>query len=84
VDIHGVEALRSIELNCNTITEGLLTTISDIEEADALKKYTPVLWQVAKGFADARTRISATIGGNIRNASPAADRLGPYPSAPLP
>jgi CO/xanthine dehydrogenase FAD-binding subunit len=56
---------------------GTLTTISDIEESDVLKKHAPVLWQVAKGFADPSTRHSATIGGNICNASPAADCAAP-------
>jgi CO/xanthine dehydrogenase FAD-binding subunit len=77
VDIRNIEALRGIKLSGDIITVGPLTTISDIEESDELKKYAPVLWQVAKGFADLSTRHSATIGGNICNASPAADCAAP-------
>ena len=77
VDIRGIEALRGIELNGDTFAVGPLTTISDIEESNELKKYAPALWQVAKGFADPSTRHSATIGGNICNASPAADCAAP-------
>ncbi|MDR1619746.1 MAG: FAD binding domain-containing protein, partial [Clostridiales bacterium] len=56
---------------------GPVSTISDIEESDILKKHAPVLWQVTKRFADPSTRHSATIGGNICNASPAADCAAP-------
>jgi len=77
IDIGRIEAMRGIKLDGDTITVGPLTTISDIEESDVLKEYAPVLWQVAKGFADPSTRHSATIGGNICNASPAADCAAP-------
>jgi CO/xanthine dehydrogenase FAD-binding subunit len=77
VDIRRIEELRGIKLNGDTITVGALTTISDIGESDVLREHAPALWLVAKSFADPSTRNSATIGGNICNASPAADCAAP-------
>ncbi|MCL2496229.1 MAG: xanthine dehydrogenase family protein subunit M [Clostridiales bacterium] len=77
VDIQRIEALWGVKSDGDTITVGPLTTISEIEHSDVLKEYAPVLWQVSKDFADPSTRHSATIGGNICNASPAADCAAP-------
>jgi CO/xanthine dehydrogenase FAD-binding subunit len=73
VDIGGIRSLRGVELCGDMITVGALTTIGDLEKSQALKENAPVLWQVAKRFADPSTRHSATVGGNICNASAAAD-----------
>ena len=77
VDISGIKELRGIKQQGDAIFVGPLTTIGDIEKSDLLKKDAPVLWEVAKGFADPSTRHAATIGGNICNASPAADCAAP-------
>lgn len=77
VDISWIKEMRGVKLDGDTITVGPLTTISDLEESDILKEFAPVLWQVAIGFADPSTRHSATVGGNICNASPAADCAAP-------
>lgn len=77
VDIRGIQELRGIEIKDELITVGPLTTISDLEYSQILEEYAPVLWQVAASFADPSTRHSATIGGNICNASPAADTAAP-------
>ncbi|MDL2217717.1 xanthine dehydrogenase family protein subunit M [Christensenellaceae bacterium OttesenSCG-928-M15] len=77
VDISWIKEMRGVKLDGDTITVGPLTTISDLEESDVLQQYAPVLAQVAIGFADPSTRHSATVGGNIINASPAADCAAP-------
>lgn len=77
VDISAIEALRGVKRDGDTITVGPNTTISDIEASLILKEQAPVLWQVSQSFADPTTRHSATVGGNICNASPAADCAAP-------
>ncbi|MCL2496762.1 MAG: FAD binding domain-containing protein, partial [Clostridiales bacterium] len=73
VGIGDIEALRGIQLGKGTITVGALTTISELAASDLLAKQAPALYMAANEFADAVTRNSATIGGNIAYASPAAD-----------
>lgn len=77
VDINSIKEMRGVKLEGDMITVGPLTTISDLEDSDVLKQYAPVLWQVSIGFADPSTRHGATVGGNICNASPAADCAAP-------
>lgn len=77
INIRGIEALRGIKNSRGKIVIGPLTTISDLAQSDLLKQKAPVLYAAANVFADPTTRNSATIAGNIANASPAADTAPP-------
>lgn len=71
INIRNLKELRYIQETDEKIFIGSLTTITDLEKSDILKKYAPALVDAARNFADPTTRNSATIGGNIANASPA-------------
>ncbi len=52
---------------------GALATISQLLEHPDIREHAPVLWQACTQTAGPQIRNRATIGGNIVNASPAAD-----------
>jgi len=52
---------------------GALTTSRTIEKSDILREKCPILPDTASGMAYIQVRNRGTIGGNICNASPAAD-----------
>ena len=73
VSIADISSLRGIKQGRGRITIGALTTLRELAESDLLAKQAPALYMAARVFADAVTRNTATIGGNIAYASPAAD-----------
>lgn len=75
--IGDIAALRGIRQRRGKISVGALTTLSELAESALLAKQAPALYMAAQVFADAVTRNSATIGGNIAYASPAADTAPP-------
>jgi len=77
VNIARVSALRGIGLEGSTIRVGALTTVTEILEAPVLREKAPVLVQTADRFASGQLRNTATLGGNICNASPAGDLIIP-------
>jgi len=77
INIRNLKELRFIKEGEGKIEIGPLTTIADLESSDIIKEYAPALVEAAENFADPTTRKSATIGGNIANASPAADTATP-------
>ena len=77
VDAKGIKSLRGIVKKDNVIKIGSLTTVSDLLESKLLAKNAPNLNQAAKNFAAVQIRNRSTIGGNICNASPAADLVPP-------
>jgi CO/xanthine dehydrogenase FAD-binding subunit len=77
INIRNLQELRFIREEEDKIEIGPLTTIYDLENSEIIEKYAPALREAAQDFADPTTRNSATIGGNIANASPAADTATP-------
>jgi len=77
INIRDLKELRYIKETDEKILIGPLTTITDLEKSQVLKKYARALVEAARNFADPTTCKSATIGGNIANASPAADTAPP-------
>ena len=77
IGISDIEALSGIKFSRGKITIGAATTINEIADSTLLAKKAPALFLAANDFADPTTRNSATIGGNIANASPAADTAPP-------
>lgn len=72
--------LSDLKLNLITesddeITIGATATLSDIIKNDIIKREFPVLAETIKEIAGFSVRSIATIGGNIMNASPAADSV---------
>jgi xanthine dehydrogenase FAD-binding subunit len=72
-----IKSLHKISANSKHITIGPLVTFSEIENSEALKKYSPQLVQAATWAGSVQIRNRATIGGNIANGSPAGDLIPP-------
>lgn len=67
--------LNYIDQDDNYFRIGALTKISDIEKSELILKKLPILAKAAGAIGSLQIRNLATIGGNICNASPAADTI---------
>lgn len=77
IDISQIEELRFIRRKKGRIKIGALTTHQDIAGSALLFDYNPALVSAAKTVGCEQTRNRGTLGGNIANASPAADTIPP-------
>ncbi len=75
LDISKIEELKSIEETDNGIHVGALCTLSQISENAEITAGLSCLAQAALSVGAIQIRNKATIGGNIMNASPAADTV---------
>lgn len=65
--------LRTIHNGNSTLTIGATTTTADLATNQLVQQYAPALAQAARLSGSIAIQNAATIGGNIANASPAAD-----------
>lgn len=77
LDISGIEELNYIKKSEGKLYIGAGTTISDLINSKIIREECNILYQTAEQFADPIIRNSATIGGNLADASPAADAAPP-------
>jgi carbon-monoxide dehydrogenase medium subunit len=77
IDLGGIETLRYLKEDRGVIRIGALTTIAELVESKLIKSQAPLLWEAASRFAGPIVRNRATIGGNLVDASPAADSAVP-------
>jgi len=77
VDISGIKELNYIEDRGDHVAVGAATKLQDIVESPIIAAKAPVLAEAANEMASWQVRNVATIGGNICNASPAADTAPP-------
>ncbi|MEM0061535.1 MAG: FAD binding domain-containing protein, partial [Fervidicoccaceae archaeon] len=73
VDIKDIKELKGIREEGDRIVIGATTTIAEIRSSQLISSKLPLLRMTTERFADQFIRARATIGGNICNASPAAD-----------
>jgi carbon-monoxide dehydrogenase medium subunit len=73
IDLSRVDEMRGIALRDNTLRIGALETMTAIAENALVMKYAACLAAAAACLGSWQIRNRATIGGNIANASPAAD-----------
>ena len=73
VDIWGLDELRGIEVTDAHVTLGALTTYTDVQAHPILQNEFPMLCQAASETGGLAIQNRGTLGGNIVNASPAAD-----------
>lgn len=73
VNLWGIAELRAISWDRETVAIGALTTYTDVRRDGQLAREFPLLGQAAAETGAAATQNRGTIGGNIANASPAAD-----------
>jgi CO/xanthine dehydrogenase FAD-binding subunit len=67
------DELRGIEVTSDSVILGALTTYSDVRKHLALQSEFPLLCSAARETGSIATQNRGTLGGNIVNASPAAD-----------
>ena len=72
MDLQDIAELRGIEVKDDCISIGAMTSHTQVNESEVLRRYVPV--------GSTQIRNKGTVGGNICNASPAADTLSPFVS----
>lgn len=77
LDISDTEALRGIEEKDDRVTIGAATTVSEIIADRLVTEKLPLLQTVLRTLGSTQIRNRATLGGNLVNASPAADSAIP-------
>jgi len=77
VNLASVETLSYVKEEGETISIGALTTISDLISSEIILKKSSILSMAASRLGNPLTRNRATIGGNLVDASPAADMAPP-------
>ena len=75
--IGGIEALRGIDEGEGTIRIGALTTHREIAASEVIRRHLPSFAEAAETVGGWQTQQVGTIGGNLCNASPAADLAAP-------
>jgi len=73
VNIWNLKELRGIEVTDSQIAVGGLTTYTEVQNHPVLQEEFPMLCQAAKETGGIAIQNRGTLGGNIVNASPAAD-----------
>lgn len=77
VDLSGLNELNYVKEAKRYIEIGALTTISQLVSNPTIRQFSPPLWEAARKLGSPLTRNRATIGGNLTDASPAADMAVP-------
>jgi len=77
IDLTGITGLDGVTVRDGEARIGALTTLHDLERSGEGHPYLATLATVAKLMNTPQTRTLATVGGNLCNASPAADLLPP-------
>jgi len=77
IDLSSLEELNYIREENGIIAIGALTTISELIAAEIIRNQSPILFSAASLLGNPLTRNRATIGGNLADASPAADMAPP-------
>lgn len=75
VDVGGIESLRGILQQNKSVWIGALTTHREVMDSQLLQQKAQALCQAAGEVGSPQIRNVGTIGGNIGNASPAADTI---------
>jgi CO/xanthine dehydrogenase FAD-binding subunit len=73
LSIWGLPELRGIEVTPAHVTLGALTTYTELRRHEMMAREFPLLCQAAAETGSIATQNRGTLGGNIANASPAAD-----------
>ncbi len=77
LDISDTEDLRGISEEKDAVTIGAATTVSEIIADPVVAEKLPLLQTVLRTLGSTQIRNRATLGGNLVNASPAADSAIP-------
>lgn len=75
VALHKVPELKGIRLQGDTIVVGAMTTHTELAKSPLIIERASLLAQAASAVGSPQIRNAGTVGGNIVNASPAADTV---------
>lgn len=75
LDLWPLRELARIEANGDMLSIGALATFARIARAELVRARLPLLAEAARQIGGLQIQNRATLGGNIANASPAADSL---------
>lgn len=73
ISIRHLKELRGIEETPEHVTLGALTTYTEVQRSETLRRLYPMLCSAASETGGVAIQNRGTLGGNIANASPAAD-----------
>ncbi|MGB9312192.1 MAG: xanthine dehydrogenase family protein subunit M [Candidatus Acidiferrales bacterium] len=73
LNIWDLPDLRGIAVHADHVTLGALTTYTEVRQHEILMREFPLLCRAAAETGSVATQNRGTLGGNIANASPAAD-----------
>jgi CO/xanthine dehydrogenase FAD-binding subunit len=73
LNIWNLAELRGIAVSAEHVTLGALTTYAEVQRHEILVREFPLLCRAAAETGSVATQNRGTLGGNIANASPAAD-----------
>ena len=73
VNVFGLKELRYVDVSADAVVVGGLTTFTDVQRHDLLRREFPLLCRAASETGGIANQNRGTIAGNIANASPAAD-----------
>ena len=78
IDISKLEELKGITFDKEKgLTIGAFVTHSEVEQNESIREFYPALVDGCSKVGSTQVRNKGTIGGNLANASPAADSAGP-------
>ena len=75
LDLWGLDELRGIRIENDTLVLGSLTTYADLRNSVLVREHVPALAEMAAAVGAAQIQNRGTLGGNVVNASPAGDAL---------
>src|SRR6266849_1882053 len=73
LSVSKLDDLRGIEVTADFVILGALTTYTEVQNHPVLQSEFPLLYAAARETGSIATQNRGTLGGNIVNASPAAD-----------
>jgi CO/xanthine dehydrogenase FAD-binding subunit len=77
MDVSRLDELRTIENQKGKLAIGAAVTFTEIADSPEVNQCAPVLARAARCVGSAQIRNLGTMGGNVGNASPAADSVPP-------
>ena len=75
VDIKKIKETKSISIDKNQVKIGAAVTAAELSENDEIRLLLPGVVEAIELIGSAQVQARATIGGNVCNASPAADSV---------
>jgi CO/xanthine dehydrogenase FAD-binding subunit len=77
VDVSRLEEMRTIAVTEGALSVGAAVTYTEIVNSTQIAQWAPILAQAAGCVGSVQIRNVGTLGGNVANASPAADSVPP-------